>query len=62
MHYFRIFLDPPHYTVVKNMGSFNITIVPEGGDRNLLVLVDYKTEDLVNLNKKVFGNRPREHW
>ena len=32
------------------MGSFNITIVPEGSDLNLPVLVDYKTEYVVNLN------------
>lgn len=38
---------------MKNIGSFNITIVPEGGDLNLPVLVDYKTEYVVNLNMKV---------
>ena len=38
---------------MKNMESFNITIVSEGGDLNLHVLVDYKTEDVVNLNNKV---------
>ena len=38
---------------MKNMESFNITIVSEGGDLNLHVLVDYKTEDVVNLNSKV---------
>ena len=35
------------------MGSFNITIVPEGGDLNLPVLVDYKTEDVVNLKGNI---------
>ena len=38
---------------MKNMESFNITIVSEGGDLNLHFLVDYKTEDVVNLNSKV---------
>merc|ERR1711997_463807 len=41
----RIFFDPPHYTVMENIGSFNVTIVREGGDLNLPVQVDYKTED-----------------
>ena len=35
------------------MGSFNVTIAPEDGHLNLPVLVDYTTEDVVNLNKKV---------
>ena len=35
------------------MGSFNNTIVSKGGELNLPVLVDYKTEDVVNLNTKV---------
>ena len=35
------------------MGSFNNTIVPEGGNLNLPVLVDYKNENVVNLNGKV---------
>ena len=35
------------------MESFNITIVPEVGDLNLPVLVDYKTEDVINLKGKV---------
>merc|ERR1739838_711012 len=30
----RIFFDPPHYTVMENIGSFNVTIVREGGDLN----------------------------
>merc|ERR1711997_1044301 len=41
----RIFFDPPHYAVMENIGSFNVTIVREGGDLNLPVQVDYKTED-----------------
>ena len=35
------------------MGSFNVIIAPEDGNLNLPVLVDYTTEDVVNLNKKV---------
>ena len=45
VYLFRIFFDPPHYTVMENIGSFNVTIVREGGDLNLPVQVDYKTED-----------------
>jgi len=41
----RIFFDPPHYTVMENIGSFYVTIVREGGDLSLPVTVDYKTED-----------------
>merc|ERR1719367_1494859 len=41
----RIFFDPPHYTVMENVGSFYATIVREGGDLSLPVCVDYKTED-----------------
>merc|ERR550539_2056252 len=41
----RIFFDPPHYTVMENIGSFDVTIVRKGGDLNTAVCVDYKTED-----------------
>jgi len=41
----RIFFDPPHYTVMENVGTFYATIVREGGDLSLPVQVDYKTED-----------------
>jgi solute carrier family 8 (sodium/calcium exchanger) len=41
----RLFFDPPHYTVMENIGSFEVTIVREGGDLNSTVQVDYKTED-----------------
>merc|ERR1712117_760765 len=37
--------DPPHYTVMESVGSFEVTIVREGGDLNTAVQVDYKTED-----------------
>jgi len=41
----RLMFDPPHYTVMENVGQFEVTIVREGGDLNLPVQVDYKTED-----------------
>merc|ERR1719317_302881 len=41
----RIFFDPPHYTVMESAGTFEVTIVREGGDMNDTVQVDYKTED-----------------
>merc|ERR1719383_1672272 len=41
----RIMFDPPHYTVMESVGTFEVTIVREGGDLNVPVQVDYKTED-----------------
>jgi len=41
----RLFFDPPHYTVMENVGTFEATVVREGGDLNAPLLVDYKTED-----------------
>merc|ERR1712227_983577 len=41
----RIFFDPPHYTVMESVGTFEVTIVREGGDMNETIQVDYKTED-----------------
>merc|ERR1719278_1702200 len=41
----RIMFDPLHYTVMESVGSFEVTIVREGGDMNTAVQVDYKTED-----------------
>ena len=41
----RIYFDPPHYTVMENVGSFEATVVRKGGDLNVGVQVDYKTED-----------------
>ena len=41
----RVSFDPGHYTVMENVGSFEVTVVREGGDPNVMVLVDYKTED-----------------
>jgi len=37
--------DPGHYTVMENVGTFDVTVLREGGDPNATVLVDYKTED-----------------
>lgn len=41
----RIMFDPGHYTVMENVGTFDVTVIREGGDLNTTVLVDYKTED-----------------
>merc|ERR1711923_166395 len=41
----RIFFDPPHYTVMESVGTFEVTVVRGGGDLNSTVQVDYKTED-----------------
>ncbi|KAB7505656.1 Sodium/calcium exchanger 3 [Armadillidium nasatum] len=41
----RVFFDPGHYTVMESVGSFEVTVIREGGDLNTTVLVDYRTED-----------------
>ena len=41
----RIFFEPGHYTVMENVGTFNLTVSREGGDLNNTVYVDYRTED-----------------
>merc|ERR1719260_579350 len=41
----RIMFDPPHYTVMEPVGTFEVTVVREGGDMNSTIQVDYKTED-----------------
>jgi len=41
----RIMFDPPHYTVMESVGTFEVTVVRVGGDMNTTVQVDYKTED-----------------
>merc|ERR1712121_362510 len=41
----RVMFDPPHYTVMESVGTFEVTIVREGGDLNTTIQVDYKTED-----------------
>lgn len=44
-HITRIFFEPGHYTVMENVGEFQVTVVREGGDFTRTVLVDYRTED-----------------
>merc|ERR1719282_1217701 len=41
----RVMFDPPHYTVMESVGTFEVTVIREGGDLNQTVQVDYKTED-----------------
>merc|ERR1719228_2551294 len=41
----RLMFDPPHYTVMESVGTFEVTVVRAGGDMNTTVQVDYKTED-----------------
>merc|ERR1719410_467192 len=41
----RLSFDPPHYTVMESVGTFEVTVVREGGNLNQAVQVDYKTED-----------------
>ena len=41
----RVFFDPGHYTVMENVGTFNLTVTREGGDMEKTLYVDYKTED-----------------
>lgn len=41
----KIYFDPGHYTVMESVGSFEVSVLREGGDVNSTVLVDYKTED-----------------
>ncbi|PSN44272.1 Sodium/calcium exchanger 3 [Blattella germanica] len=41
----KVFFDPGHYTVMENVGSFEVRVVREGGDLNAVLMVDYATED-----------------
>ncbi|KAM3717600.1 Sodium/calcium exchanger [Dirofilaria immitis] len=41
----RIFFDPAHYTVLENVGTFDVVIGRDGGPEGLTVMVDYYTED-----------------
>lgn len=41
----RIYFEPGHYTVMENVGTFQATVARSGGDPNVTVYVDYKTED-----------------
>jgi len=45
MSIISVSFDPGHYTVMENVGTFDVTVAREGGDPNATVLVDYKTED-----------------
>jgi solute carrier family 8 (sodium/calcium exchanger) len=40
-----VFFNPGEYTVVESVGTFNVTVSRKGGDLELVLLVDYKTED-----------------
>lgn len=44
-HKIKAFFDPGHYTVMENVGTFDVTVVREGGDPNAIVMVDYASED-----------------
>merc|ERR1712088_766032 len=37
----RIFFDPPHYTVMESVGTFEVTVVREGGDMSQAIQGDY---------------------
>jgi solute carrier family 8 (sodium/calcium exchanger) len=41
----KVFFDPGHYTVMENVGEFEMRVVREGGDINQVLMVDYATED-----------------
>ena len=41
----HVFFDPHQYTVMENVGNFNITVARQGGDMNSTIYVDYRTED-----------------
>merc|ERR1712123_505205 len=41
----RVMFDPPHYTVMESVGTFEVTVLREGGDLNTTIQVGYKTED-----------------
>ncbi|XP_046838214.1 sodium/calcium exchanger 1 [Vespa crabro] len=41
----RVFFEPGHYTVMENVGTFEIGVTRAGGDLNKSCTVDYSTED-----------------
>lgn len=41
----KVYFDPGHYTVMENVGEFEVRVVREGGDINQVLFVDYATED-----------------
>ncbi|CAJ0563988.1 unnamed protein product, partial [Mesorhabditis spiculigera] len=41
----KIYFDPAHYTVLENVGTFDVVVGKDGGPEGLTVMVDYFTED-----------------
>lgn len=41
----RVFFEPGHYTVMENVGTFEVGVTRAGGDLNKACSVDYCTED-----------------
>ncbi|EYC23819.1 hypothetical protein Y032_0015g2847 [Ancylostoma ceylanicum] len=41
----KIYFDPAHYTVLENIGNFDVVVGRDGGPEGLTVMVDYYTED-----------------
>ncbi|KAK2168377.1 hypothetical protein LSH36_17g05028 [Paralvinella palmiformis] len=41
----RIFFEPGHYTVMENVGTFQVTVSRQGGNLEQTIYVDYRTED-----------------
>lgn len=41
----KVYFDPGHYTVMENVGTFNLTVSRAGGDLSKTLYVDYQTED-----------------
>ncbi|KAK0098097.1 hypothetical protein PV326_011285 [Microctonus aethiopoides] len=41
----RVYFDPGHYTVMENVGTFEVGVVRTGGDLSKSCTVDYCTED-----------------
>uniref|UniRef100_A0A6V7KQX4 Calx-beta domain-containing protein n=1 Tax=Bracon brevicornis TaxID=1563983 RepID=A0A6V7KQX4_9HYME len=41
----RVFFDPGHYTVMENVGTFEVSVARAGGDLNEPCTVDFRTED-----------------
>ncbi|KAI8478843.1 Sodium/calcium exchanger 3 [Branchiostoma belcheri] len=41
----KVYFDPDTFTVLENVGTFDVTVVRRGGDLNRPTYVDYKSED-----------------
>ena len=41
----RVFFDPSEYTVMENVGSFEVDIVRVGEDLDYYTIVDFETVD-----------------